>query len=117
MRQKSRYKASKTTKHELRTSIFEPLNTQQLQLRSRLIEQVGNAFYISGIALAQLKEERLYHNTHLSFDEFCQDVFGYGSDYAYLKIAAAKVYQNLADNLPTNGRVRFVLLKPRLIGG
>lgn len=104
VRQKSRYKASKTTKHELRTSIFEPLNAQQLQSRSRLIEQVGNAFYISGMALAKLKEERLYRNTHLSFDEFCQDIFGYSSDYAYLKIAAAKVYQNLADNLPTNGR-------------
>ena len=26
------------------------------------------------------------------------------SDYAYLKMAAAKVYQNLIDNLPTNGR-------------
>ena len=110
VRQKARYKATKITKHELRTSAFEPLNVQQLQLRSRLIEQVGNAFYISGMALARLKEERLYRNTHLSFDEFCQDIFGFSSDYAYLKIAAAKIYQNLlqcltpSQEIPTNGR-------------
>ena len=97
-------RSSKSKSHELRIPAFEALNAEELMRRSRLIEQVGNAFYISGMALAQLKEERLYRNTHLSFDEFCQDVFGYGSDYAYLKIAAAKVYQNLLDYPPTNGR-------------
>ena len=108
VRRKSKFKASKITKHELRTSAFEPINTEQSKLRSQLIERVGNAFYVSGIALLQLKEERLYRSTHFSFDEFCtkalasrrQDIFGYSSDYAYLKMAAAKVYQNLIDNLP-----------------
>lgn len=103
-------RSSKSKSHELRIPAFEALNAQESKTRSRLIERVGNAFYISGMALAQLKEERLYRNTHLSFDEFCQDLFGYSSDYAYLKMAAAKVYQNLlnrADSspeIPTNGR-------------
>ena len=120
-------RSSKSKSHELRIPAFEPLNAEESRARSHLIEQVGNAFYVSGMALTRLKEERLYRNTHLSFerggrcfasslsnhavDEFCQDVFGYGSDYAYLKIAAAKIYQNLLDNItppsqeiPTNGR-------------
>lgn len=56
------------------------------------------------VALIKLNELRLYRNTHLNFDEFCQDIFGYSSDYAYLKMAAARVYQNLIAHLPTNGR-------------
>lgn len=110
MYQKSKRKFSKTTKDQLRTPAFESLNPEQSQLRSQLISQVGNAFYVSGMALLQLKEERLYRSTHFSFDEFCQDIFGYSSDYAYLKMAAAKVYQNLIDHrppsqdLPTIGR-------------
>ena len=104
VRRKLKYRTSTTTEDELRTPAFESLNVEESQWRSRLIERVGNAFYISGMALLQLKEERLYRNTHLSFDEFCQDTFGYSSDYAYLKMAAARVYQNLIDNLPTNGR-------------
>ena len=54
------------------------------------------------MALLQLKEERLYRSTHFSFDEFCQEVFGYGSNYAYLKMSAAKVYKNLIDLLPSS---------------
>ncbi len=106
MYQRSKRKFSKTTKNELRTPAFEPLDLRQSQLRSQLIERVGNAFYISGMALLQLKEERLYRSTHFSFDEFCQDIFGYSSDYAYLKMAAAKVYQNIIDNLlPSEGKL------------
>ena len=111
MGRRSRYKASKTTtKDELRLSVFEPLNAQETELRLSLEQDVKTAFYRSGLALIELNQLRLYRSTHLSFEEFCQDVFGYSSDYAYLKMAAARVYQNLIDNLPpyedkpTNGR-------------
>ena len=86
--QRSKRRSSKSKGNELRIPAFEALNAEESRARSQLIGQVGNAFYISGMALSQLKEDRLYRNTHLSFDEFCQDVFGYGSDYAYLKMAA-----------------------------
>jgi len=105
-----RFARSGALRAPLRTPAFEALNAEESTTRSHLIEKVKNAFYISGMALAQLKEERLYRNTHLNFDEFCQDIFGYTSDYAYLKIATAKVYQNLLDctspppEIPTNGR-------------
>ena len=104
MGRRSKYRASKTTKDELRLPVFEPLNAQETELRFSLEQDVKTAFYRSGLALIKLNQLRLYRNTHLSFEEFCQDVFGYSSDYAYLKMAAAKVYQNLIDNLLTNGR-------------
>lgn len=84
--------------------VFTPLSSSELDLRSQLENQVRSAFYTAGMALTQLNELRLYRSTHLSFEEFCQDVFGFSRDYAYLKMAAAKVYQNLLDNLPTSGR-------------
>ena len=104
MARRSKYRTSKTTKDELRLPVFEPLNAQETELRFSLEQDVKTAFYRSGLALIELNQLRLYRNTHLSFEEFCQDVFSYSSDYAYLKMAAAKVYQNLIDNLLTNGR-------------
>ena len=100
MGRSSRYKASSTTKDELRVRAFEPLTLQEQELRRSLEQDVKTAFYRSGQALIKLNRLRLYRSTHLSFEEFCSEVFGFGSDYAYLKMAAATVYQNLADNLP-----------------
>ena len=84
--------------------VFTPLSSDELKLRASLEARVRSAFYTAGMALIQLKELRLYRSTHLSFEEFCQDVFSFSRDYAYLKMAAARVYQNLLDNLPTIGR-------------
>jgi hypothetical protein len=102
--QGSRRKSSSNQRHELRTPAFDSLNIEEQKLRSSLEQEVKTAFYTAGVALIKLNELRLYRNTHLNFDEFCQDIFGYNSDYAYLKMAAARVYQNLIDHLPTNGR-------------
>jgi hypothetical protein len=84
--------------------VFTPLSAEELKFRALLEHQVGSAFYQAGMALIQLNELRLYRSTHLSFEEFCQAVFSFSRDYAYLQMAAARVYQNLLDNLPTNGR-------------
>ena len=110
MYRRSFTKSSKNSCDELRTRAFESLSIEEQKLRSSLEQEVKTAFYIAGMALIKLNELRLYRNTHLSFEDFCQDVFGYGSDYAYLKMAAARVYQNLIERLPpyegkpTNGR-------------
>lgn len=114
MYQKSKRRASKSTGHELRVRAFEPLSNEEQKLRFSLEQEVKTAFYVAGLALIKLNELRLYRNTHLNFNEFCQDVFGYSSDYAYLKMAAARVYQNLIDNLlPTNGRQAILPTRQR----
>ena len=110
MYRKTFARSSRNSHDELRTRAFESLSIEEILLREALEQKVKTAFYVAGMALIELNELRLYRSTHLSFEEFCQDVFGYSSDYAYLKMAAAKVYQNLIEHLsprsdiPTNGR-------------
>ncbi len=119
MRRNTRHKASTTTISELRIPVFEPLNALDQKLRRSLEQDVKTAFYSAGLALIKLKELRLYRSTHLSFEEFCLDVFSFSRDYAYLKMAAARVYQNLLDNLPpcsgkpTNGRQQILPTRQR----
>jgi hypothetical protein len=104
-RSKYQSKKSSSSQHNIGLkSAFSSLSAEELELRADLEHQVTSSFHTSGMALIQLNELRLYRNTHSNFEEFCLDVFGYSSDYAYLKMAAARVYQNLSDNLPTNGR-------------
>jgi len=82
--------------------------TDRLHLE-RIIER---SFYEAGIALKQLRDRRLYRSTHKTFDEYCQDRFGYSSRrQPYLLIEAAAIVDNLKDEcdpmdhiLPINER-------------
>ncbi len=103
-RRRSQHRSGSSQKHELHTPVFTPLNAEEEKLRESLEQLVKTAFYTAGSALSQIQQLRLYRNTHTSFEEFCLDVFSFSRDYAYLMIAAARVYQNLLNNLPTNGR-------------
>lgn len=75
----------------------------------RVIER---SFYQAGIALKQLRDRRLYRSTHRTFEEYCNDRFGYSSRrQPYRIIEAAAVVDNLTDKcdpldhiLPTNER-------------
>ncbi|VEP12096.1 conserved hypothetical protein [Hyella patelloides LEGE 07179] len=78
------------------------LSREEQQLRSRLEQTVRSAFYLAGQALEQIQTQKLYRSTHDNFESYCLDTFNFTRDYAYLKIGAARVYQNLLDNLPTN---------------
>jgi hypothetical protein len=84
--------------------VLTPLSADEIELRALLEKQVGSAFYQAGMALLKLNELRLYRSTHFSFEDFCQDVFSFSRDYAYLKMGAAKIYQNLLDNMPSISR-------------
>jgi hypothetical protein len=99
-KRRNQYRSSSSQKHEMRSPVFTPLNASELELRDLYEIQVKTAFYTAGVALSQLQQLRLYRSTHTSFEEFCLDVFSFTRDYAYLMMAAAKIYQNLADNLP-----------------
>jgi hypothetical protein len=86
-----------------RQSIRQLTKSEQQDLL-QLEKQVKTAFFLAGMALAQIKQRKLFQGTHASFEDYCRDKLGYSRDYAYLIIGAAKIYQNLADHLPTNGR-------------
>ncbi|BAB78323.1 hypothetical protein ACN23B_28160 (plasmid) [Anabaena sp. FACHB-709] len=72
--------------------------------RLNLERKVERAFVEAGKALMELRDRRLYRNTHKTFEEYCRDRFGYSRDAAYLKMSATNVYENIQKHLPTNGR-------------
>jgi hypothetical protein len=80
---------------------FEELTPDEESLRLRLERKVERAFYEAGLALAEIRERKLYRSTHTNFESYCRDRFQFTRDSAYLKIVAAEVYRNLESNLPT----------------
>lgn len=75
--------------------VVEELTDEEAFDRHRLELKVERAFVEAGKALAELRNRKLYRSTHHSFEEYCQDRFGYTRYSAYLKIAASEVFDNL----------------------
>ncbi len=84
--------------------VLSELTALEERERHRLELRVQRAFYEAGAALRQLKEQRLYRSSHKTFEAYCRERFNYSRDAAYLKIAAATVYDNIQKFLPTNCR-------------
>ncbi|AFZ28444.1 hypothetical protein Cylst_6691 (plasmid) [Cylindrospermum stagnale PCC 7417] len=91
----------------------EELTEEEERDRLHLERQVERAFYEAGKALRQLRDRKLYRNTHKTFEEYCKDRFSYNRSRSYQLIDAAFVVDNLeecpqiVDILPTaEGQVR-----------
>lgn len=88
--------------------VLEELTQQEANERHRLELKVERAFYEAGIALRQLREQRLYRSTHRNFEDYCQDRFGMTRRKDDYLITAAGVFENLemrticSQILPTN---------------
>lgn len=76
----------------------EELTQEEWQERLWLERQVERAFYKAGKALRELRDRRLYRSSHKTFEEYCQDRFGYTRMAAAYIIAAATVMDNLSTN-------------------
>lgn len=75
--------------------VLEELSPQEERERHRLELRVERAFFEAGLALRELKEQRLYRNTHRTFEEYCYARFGYTRRRPYQLIEAAIVFENL----------------------
>jgi len=97
--------------------VVEELSQEELEDRQRLELKVERAFFEAGSALRELlRDQRLYRNTHKSFEEYCRDRFGFQRRHSYQLIEAASIFDNLCANgahetlstikkiLPTNER-------------
>jgi hypothetical protein len=74
------------------------LSLEEQRDRLHLERVIERSFYQAGIALKQLRDRRLYRSTHKTFEEYCNDRFGYSSRrQPYLLIEAAAVVDNLRD--------------------
>jgi hypothetical protein len=75
--------------------IFEELTLDEERERHRLELKVERAFFEAGLALRELREQRLYRSTHRTFEEYCSARFGYTRRRPYQLIEAAIVFENL----------------------
>lgn len=86
-------------------SEFKPLSPSEEKEKQRLEGLVIGAVWTAGVALQELRDKRLYRDTHSSFKEYCQDKFGHSRQKSDYLIVGAKIYENLAKNrcqiLPT----------------
>ena len=71
------------TKHRLPKS-----SLRELELR---IERGLETFVDVGEALMEIKERKLYKESHTSFDTYCRERWGFGSNFANKQIRASKV--------------------------
>ncbi len=74
------------------------LNQSEAEERQRLeteIEAGLQTFYKVGQALSEIKEKRLYRDTHATFELYCQDRWGMRGSTAYRQINAAAVVELL----------------------
>ncbi|MDZ4877829.1 MAG: hypothetical protein CLLPBCKN_007264 [Chroococcidiopsis cubana SAG 39.79] len=78
--------------------IFEQLTLDEERERHRLELRVERAFFEAGVALRELREQRLYRSTHRTFEEYCYARFGYTRRRPYQLIEAAIVFENLCTN-------------------
>ncbi len=83
------------------------LTSDEQRDRLHLERKVERAFYEAGKALRELRSRRLYRSTHKTFEEYCQDRFGFTRRHINYLIAGSVVVDNLkmgtnrSQNLPT----------------
>jgi len=72
-----------------------------------VIERGLQTFYEVGKALEEIREKKLYRETHKTFETYCRDRWGIARQTAYRFIDAALVIENLSpmgDKIPTKER-------------
>ena len=94
--------------------VIEKLSDEEQNDRLYLERKVERAFYEAGRALRELRDKRLYRSTHKTFENYCQERFGFGRSRSHRLIDAANIVESLTDNsillsngqqiLPTNER-------------
>jgi len=70
---------------------------QQLAADEAVIERGLRTFYEVGQALADIREDRLYRRSYRTFEQYCQERWGFGRGRASEFIGAARVVENVRD--------------------
>ena len=72
-----------------------PLSTLEIEERDRLEKTVQQAFFVAGQVLKELKNKKLYRETHTTFEKYAEERFGYKKSAAYYLINASEIVNNL----------------------
>jgi len=71
----------------------------KLDALEKIIAKGRDVFIRVGIALAEIKQAKLYRQTHKTFAEYCEQKWKFGRQYAYEMIRAAKAVESLPENV------------------
>lgn len=80
---------------EYATAQLDVTERARLQELESIVEHGLQTFYEVGKALDEIREQRLYRETHKSFETYCRDKWGIARQTAHRFIAAAQVIENL----------------------
>lgn len=82
-----------------------PLSEEEREQLLALEREVVDSFLSAARALREIRDRRLYRESHQNFEAYCEARFGYGKRLAYYYIDAA----NVADNLEKSEQIVHVL--------
>lgn len=77
------------------------LDTRRLDELEDKIERGLQTFVEVGDALSEIRDARLYRESHDTFEDYCRERWGFNRNYANKQIAAAEVVRALGTNVPT----------------
>lgn len=81
------------------------VESERLDELCGVVDRGIKTFFEVGMALAEIRDSRLYRGSRETFEDFCRDRWDIGKAYAYRCIEAAVVVQNLSpigDTKPEN---------------
>ncbi len=84
--------------HEMVMSIRE---SQRLEELEKVIARGRKTFVEVGLALAEIRDLRLYKREYGSFSEYCREKWGWEKSYAYYMIEGAEVVKALPEKVST----------------
>lgn len=91
----------------------EALSTKESERLDQLVGVVRRgmrSFMEVGLALAEIHNDRLYRETHDTFDAFCRETFGFHRAHAHRLIVAVEIANNIATGVSPMGDTKALPL-------
>ncbi len=96
---------------EYATAQLDVAERSRLQELELIVEHGLQTFYEVGKALEEIREQKLYRETHKTFEAYCQEKWGITKRRAYQFIDAAEIMENLCTNVH-NSLVKEYQIRP-----
>ena len=96
---------------EYATAQLDVAERSRLQELELIVEHGLQTFYEVGKALEEIGEQKLYRETHKTFEAYCQEKWGITKRRAYQFIDAAEIMENLCTNVH-NSLVKEYQIRP-----
>lgn len=90
-----------------------PAEADRLEHLEAVIDRGIQTFVEVGLALAEIRDRRLYRVEHCTFEDYCRERWGWSRQHAYRQIQAAEVARQMSpmgDTVPATERVARALV-------